>query len=123
MEQRAFNISSIILKEKISKLIKSLLNNKVLGLNGILNKFFKIVALVIIKDLVKTASYYFANKIIPKSLKKFIIMVLYKKEKKNSFLGGYKLITFKNTLVKILEKYIVNIILKAVKKYKLFLWN
>jgi len=40
------------------------------------------VILVIIKDLIKTASNYFTNKIILKSLKKSIIIVLRKKRKK-----------------------------------------
>jgi len=78
MEQRVFNINSTILIKEISKLIRSLLNGKALGLNNILNKVFKIVALVIIKDLVKITSYYFASRIILKSLKEFITVVLYK---------------------------------------------
>jgi len=69
MEQRVFNISFIILIEKISKLIKSLLNGKALGLDSILNKVFKIFALVIIKDLIKIASYCFISRIILKSFK------------------------------------------------------
>jgi len=120
MEQRAFNISFIILKEEISKLIKSLLNGKTLGLNGILNKVFKVVVLVIVKDLAKIASYCFANGTILKSFKESIIVVLYKERKKNySLLGSYRLITLKNTLVKVLEKYVANIMLKAAEKYKL----
>jgi len=86
MEQKVFNISFIILIEKISKLIKSFLNSKVLGLDGILNKVFKIIVLIIVKDLVEVVSYYFANGIILKSLKKFIIVVLHKKGKKDFFL-------------------------------------
>jgi len=78
------------------------------------------VALVIIKDLVEVASYCFANKIIPESLKEFIIVVLRKEGKKDySLLGSYKLIALKNTLVKVLEKYIANIILKAAEEYRL----
>jgi len=79
-----------------------------------------VVALVIIKDLVKAASNYFTNRIIPESLKKSIIIVLYKKGKKNySLLSSYRLIAFKNTLVKVLEKYVANIMLKAVEEYRL----
>ena len=122
MEQKVFNINFIILIEKTSKLIRSLLNSEVLGLNGILNKVFKMVILVIIKDLAKTVNYYFANRIILKSLKIFIIVVLYKKGKKNySLLSSYKPIIFKNMLVKVLKKYVANIMLKVVEKYKLFL--
>jgi len=79
-----------------------------------------VVILIIVKDLVEIVSYYFTSGIILKSLKEFIIIVLYKKEKKNSLLGSYKLIIFKNTLAKVLKKYIVNIISKVAEEYKLF---
>jgi len=120
INQKALNISPIILVEKINKLIKSLLNKKALGLNGIPNKILKVVVLIIAKDLAKTASNYFTNKIIPESLKKSIIIILRKKRKKNSFLGSYRLITLKNTLAKVLKKYVANIMLKAVEEYRLF---
>jgi len=41
IKQRVLNISFIILIKKINKLIKSLLNKKVLKLNSILNKVLK----------------------------------------------------------------------------------
>jgi len=79
-----------------------------------------VVALVIVKDLAEVTSHCFANGIIPKSLKEFIIVVLHKEGKKNySLLGSYRLITLKNTLVKVLEKHIVNIMSKAAEGYKL----
>jgi len=79
-----------------------------------------VVALVIIKDLAKATSYCFTSRIIPKNLKKFIIVVLYKKGKKNySLLDSYKLIVFKNILAKVLKKHIANIMSKASEKYKL----
>jgi len=118
------NISPIILIKEISKLIRSLLNRKVLGLNSIPNKVLKVAALVIAKDLVKVASYCFTSRIILKSLKKSIIIVLHKEEKKNySLLGSYRLITLKNMLAKVLEKHIANIISKATEEYRLLLWN
>jgi len=96
IDQRVFNISLSILMEEVSKLIRSLLNGKALGLDGILNKIFKVIALVIIKDLAEIASYCLASEITPKRFKKFITVVLRKKEKKNySLLSSYKLITFK----------------------------
>jgi len=111
------NISPTILIEEISKLIISLLNKKALGLDSIPNKVLKVVALVIIKDLVEAASYYFASKIILKSLKESITIVLYKEKKKDySLLGSYRLITLKNTLAKVLKKYIANIISKATEE-------
>ena len=54
----------------------SLLNRKALGPDGIPNKGFKVIALVIKKDLAEIASYCFANKIAPKSLKEFITTIL-----------------------------------------------
>jgi len=81
-----------------------------------------VVALIIVKDLVEAASNYFINKTILKSLKEFIIIVLRKKRTKNySLLGSYRLISLKNTLVKVLEKYIANIILKVAEEYRLLL--
>jgi len=111
----------IILIKEINKPIKSLLNGKALGLDNILNKVLKVIALVITKDLAKAASYFFINRIISKSLKEFIMVVLRKEGKKNySLLSSYRLITLKNILTKVLKKYIANIISKAVEKYRLF---
>jgi len=111
------NISPTILTEEISKLIRSLLNRKALGLDSIPNKVLKVVTLIIIKDLVEVASYYFTSKIILESLKESITIVLYKEGKKDySLLSSYRLIALKNTLVKVLEKYIANIIFKAMEK-------
>jgi len=83
INQRALNISFIISAKKINKLIKSLLNKKALGLDSIPNKILKVVILIIVlvKDLAKIVNNYFTNKIIPKSLKKSIIIVLYKEKK------------------------------------------
>jgi len=80
-----------------------------------------VFVLIIIKNLTEIASYCFINRIILKSLKEFIIMVLRKEGKKDySLLGSYRLISFENTLVKVLEKYIINIILEAAEEYRFF---
>jgi len=114
------NISPTILTEKISKFIKSLLNRKALKPNGILNKVLKVAALVIVKDLAKTASHCFASRIILKSLKESITVVLCKEKKKDySLLGSYRLIALKNTLAKVLKKHIANIISKAAEEHRL----
>jgi len=79
-----------------------------------------VAAPVITKNLAETASYCFTSGIIPKSLKEFITVVLYKEGKKDySLLGSYRLITLKNTLAKVLKKYIANIISKAAEEYRL----
>jgi len=124
MEQRALNISPTISIEEISKLIRSLLNGKALGLDGIPNEVLKTVALVIIKDLAEAASHCFANGTIPESLKESITVVLRKEGKKDySLLGSYRPITLENTLVKVLEKHIANIILEAAEEHRLLPWN
>jgi len=119
-EQNILNISPTILIEEISKLIRSLLNRKALGLDGIPNKVLKVAALVIVKDLAEAASYYFASKIILKSLKEFITIVLCKEGKKDySLLGSYRPIALKNMLVNVLEKHVANIISKAAEEHRL----
>jgi len=83
-----------------------------------------VAAPVIAKDLAKVASYCFASGIIPKSLKEFITIVLRKEGKKDySLLGSYRLIALENTLAKVLEKHIANIISKATEEYRLLPWN
>ena len=78
------------------------------------------VTLVIKKDLAEVASYCLTNRIVLESLKESITIVLRKDRKKDySLLGSYRLITLKNTLVKVLEKYIANIISKVVEEYRL----
>ena len=114
------NISPIILIEEISKLIKSLLNGKAPGPDGILNEVLKVVALVIKKDLAEAASYCFANGIVLESLKESITAVLYKKKKKDySLPGSYRPIALENTLAKVLEKHVANIISKVAEKHRL----
>jgi len=69
INQKVLNISFSILIEKISKLIKTLLNGKALRLDGILNKILKVVILVIVKNLIKIASHCLTSKIILKCLR------------------------------------------------------
>jgi len=78
-----------------------------------------VVVLAIAKDLVEVTNNCFINRIILKSLKESLTMVLRKKEKKNFFLGSYRLIALKNILAKVLKKYIANIMLKAAEEYRL----
>ena len=51
-------------------------------------------------------------------------MVLRKEGKKDySLLGSYRPIAFENTLAKVLEKHVANIILEIVEEYGLLPWN
>ena len=122
--QRVLDISLIVSKKEINKLIKGLPNGKALRPDNIPNEVFKVIALVIAKDLAKATSHYFTNGIIPESLKKSIMVILRKKGKKYySLLNSYRLVALENMLTKVLEKHVANIILKAAEKYGLFLWN
>ena len=51
------------------------------------------------------------------------MIIVLRKEEKKKFLNSYRLITFKNTLAKVLEKYIANIIFKAVEEHRLLPYN
>jgi len=64
IDQKVLNISFSISMEEVSKLIRNPLNRKALGLDSIPNKIFKVVILVIIKDLIEIASCYFVSEII-----------------------------------------------------------
>jgi len=120
MEQKVLNISPIISKDEINRLIKSLLNRKALGPDNILNEVLKVITSVIAEDLAKAASYYFTNRTIPESLKESITAVLRKEKKKNySLPSSYRPVALKNTLAKVLEKHIANIILKAAEEHRL----
>jgi len=119
-EQNILNISPTISTEEISKLIRSLPNRKALRLDSIPNEVLKVATLVIVKDLAEVASYCFASGIILKSLKEFITVVLHKEGKKDySLPGSYRLIALKNTLIKVLEKHVANIISKAAEEHRL----
>jgi len=123
-EQNVLNISPTISTEEISKLIRSLPNGKAPGPDGIPNEVLKVAAPVIAKDLAEAASHYFASGIIPESLKESITVVLCKEGKKDySLPGSYRLIALENTLVKVLEKHVANIISKAAEEHRLLPWN
>jgi len=77
-----------------------------------------VVVLIIVKDLVEVISHYFASGIILKYLKKSIIIVLCK-EGGEGKLNSYKLIAFKNMLIKVLKKHIVNIMFKVAEEHRL----
>jgi len=55
-------ISNKVTKQQIESIIYKLLNKKALGLDKILNKVLKLVALIIVKDFVYTISNYLVSK-------------------------------------------------------------
>ena len=72
----------------------------------------------------EAASYCFTNGIAPESLKESITAVLRKKGKKDySLPGSYRPIALKNTLAKVLEKHVANVMSKAAEEHRLLPWN
>ena len=105
-------VNSNIITKKIARIISHLLNNIVLGLNGILNKALKTCRPLIVLWLTDVAKIYF---IIGYYLR-------LKKDKANYlFLKSYYPITLKNTLSKILKKVIADYIADTAEEYALLL--
>jgi len=74
--------------------------------------------------LAEVASHCFANGTIPESLKESITVALRKEGKKDySLPGSYRLIALENTLAKVLEKHVANIMSEAAEEYGLLFWN
>ena len=115
-------VDSDITTKEMAGTISRLLNNIVLGLNGILNKALKTYRLLIVFWLINIAKVYFIIGYYLRLKRAIIIFILYKKGKTDYLLlGSYCFITLKNTLSKILERVIVNYIVNIAKKYALLL--
>jgi hypothetical protein len=69
-------ISNKVTKQQLKSVIYKLLNRKALGLDKILNKVLKLVALIIAKDLAYVISNCFANKSLLLRYKKSTTIVL-----------------------------------------------
>ena len=106
----------------MARTISRLLNNIVLGLDGILNKALKTCRLLIVLWLMDIAKAYFIIGYYLRLRRAIIIFILYKEGKGDYlFLGSYRLITLENTLSKILERVIADRIVDMAKKYALLL--
>ena len=101
----------------MAKTIRRLLNNIVLGLDGILNKALKTYKLLIVLWLIDIAKVYFIIGYYLKLKRAIITFVLYKEGKADYlFLKNYRPIALKNTLSKILKRVIADCIADIAKK-------
>lgn len=74
------------------------------------------------KDLSRAINELFIDESLLNRFNEFITLTLRKKNKKNYLLSNnYRLITFENTLVKIVEKIIIYYLNLAVKKHELLI--
>jgi hypothetical protein len=106
----------------MARIIGRLLNNTVLGLDGILNKALKTYRLLIALWLADIAKAYFIIGYYLRLRRVIITYILYKEGKADYLLlRSYYSITLKNTLSKILERVVVNCIVDIAKEHTLLL--
>jgi signal recognition particle GTPase len=115
-------LNSYILTKKVLEIINRLLNRKVVELDRILNKILKRITLEISASLVQRIYTALIYSLLPAHYKKSITIVLYKKSKKNYLLSkSYRLITLKNTLIKIIKKVLITYLSCITEKHSLLL--
>jgi len=106
----------------MAKTISRLLNNAVLGLDGILNKALKTCGPLIAPWLTDIAKVCFIIGYYPRLRRAMTIFILYKESKADYlFPGSYRPIALENTLSKILERVIADYIVDTAKKHALLL--
>lgn len=116
------NILSIIITDAFSNIIQKLLNNKLSESDNLLNKILKNLKKLLTENLAAIINYQFQNRILLLYIRKFIIIILYKNNKKNySLSDSYYLITLENLLTKLIKKILTAVIIEAIKKYNLLL--
>jgi len=115
-------VNSNITTEEMARTISRLLNNIVLGLDGILNEALKTCGLLIVPWLTDVARVCFVIGYYLRLRRAMITFVLCKEGKVDYlFLGSYRPIALENTLSKILERVIVDYIVDTVEEYALLL--
>ena len=115
-------VDSDIITEEMARTISRLLNNTVLGPDGILNEALKTYGLLIAPWLADVAKVYFVISYYPRLRRAIIIFILRKEGKVDySLLGSYHPIALENTLSKILERVIADCIADTAKEYALLL--
>jgi len=113
-------VDSDITTKEMARTISRLLNNIVLGLDGILNEALKTYRPLIAPWLADVARACFAIGYYPR-LGRSITTVVLRKEGKADYLipESYRLIALENTLSKILEKVIADHIADMVEEHTL----
>src|SRR6266567_2528143 len=113
-------VDSDMITEEMARTISCLLNNIVLGLDGILNEALKTCRLLIAPWLVDVAKACFAIGYYLRLRRAITTVVLYKEGKVDYlFLGSYRPIALENTFSKILERVIVEHIVDIAEEYTL----
>jgi hypothetical protein len=111
-------VNSDIITEEMARTIGRLLNNTVLGLDGILKTYRLLIALW----LADVAKVYFVIGYYLRLRRAIIIFVLYKEGKADYlFPKSYRPIALKNTLSKFLKRVVVDYIADIAKEYALLL--
>ena len=106
----------------MARTISRLLNNIILGLDGISNKALKTCRPLIALWLADIAKIYFIIGYYLRLKRAMTMFVLYKEGKADYlFLGSYRYITLKNTLSKILERVIADCIADMAEEHALLL--
>jgi hypothetical protein len=105
-------------------ILRALLIGKASGLNSILNKVLKILALEISKGLTHIVSKLLVGDIMLIRFQESTTLVLHKKGKKDySLLGSYHLIALENILIKVIKKVLMNRLSLTMKEHNLLLWT
>ena len=115
-------VNSDIKTKEMARTISRLLNNTVLGLDGIPNEALKTYRPLIAPWLTDIAKVYFIIGYYLRFRRAITTFVLYKEGKADYlFPGSYRPIALKNTLSKILERVIVDCIVDMAKEHALLL--
>jgi len=123
-EQREFNISHIVTKEEVEKVIKRLPNGKATGPDNVPYEVLKEIAPQISEGLAQAFTKQLASGTLPRSFKDSITTVLRKERKKDySLPSSYRPIALENSLAKVLEKIVANRIAQAAEEHNLLSWN
>jgi len=106
--------------EEMARTISRLLNNTVLGLDGILNEALKTCGPLIVPWLVDVARACFVIGYYPRLGRSMTTVVLWKEGKADYLIpGSYCPIALENTLSKILEKVIADCIVDMAEEHAL----
>ena len=115
-------LNDYISAEEVLKTINRLLNEKAAELDRILNEVLKRIVLVIYTGLTQEIYTAFVYSLLSICYKKSITVILCKKNKKNYLLSeSFRLITLKNTFIKIIKKVLITYLSCIAEEYSLLL--
>ena len=97
-----------VTKKDLLNIIHKLLNRKAPGPDGIPNEAWKVIQETVGEELAGVITGILLSGELPASFKESTTVALRKEKKKDYLLpGSYRLIIYKNTIVKIVEKIII----------------